>query len=399
MKLVEENNKKICVLVLITVMDRAGAETVMMNYLRHMDRSKFQIDFLINRKDRADYEEEIEKLGSKVYHMSPLFPGKFHWYKKEFRKFLREHREYRVIHSHLEERSYFALKIAKEEGVPVRIAHGHSVPKERNLKMLLRLYFRKRLKKYYTHAFACGQKPAKWLFGDGENVTIMRNAVDTENFQYNEQVRHQVRKELGLGEEELVIGHIGRFVPEKNQKFLIDIFESVNSSRKDSKLLLIGGGKPKAEIKYKKQVEEKVKAKRLQNSVKFLGVRVDVNRLMWAMDVLVMPSVTEGFPVTLVEAQASGLPCVVADTISDEIRITERIQYQGLSDQEEDWANKILSICHEKVFEKKETREEMTDRVKAAGFDIRENAKWLEAFYEGNETVVPHESGSEENCI
>ena len=101
MKLVEENNKKICVLVLITVMDRAGAETVMMNYLRHMDRSKFQIDFLINREARADYEEEIEKLGSKVYHMSPLFPGKFHRYKKEFRKFLREHREYRVIHSHL----------------------------------------------------------------------------------------------------------------------------------------------------------------------------------------------------------------------------------------------------------------------------------------------------------
>lgn len=388
MKSVEKPMGKIYVLILITVMDRAGAETMLMNYLRNIDRSKIQMDFLINRQDRADYEQEIEALGSKIYHMSSLFPGKFHKYKKEFRMFLRLHPEYKIIHSHLEERSYFALKIAKEEGVLVRIAHGHSAPKGRNLKMLMRLYFRKKLMKYYTHAFACGERPAKWLFGSTENVTMMRNAVDTEQFQYHEQVRREVRKELGIGEKEFVIGHIGRFIPEKNQKFLIDIFENIHSQRKSSRLLLIGGGKPKAEMKYKKQVKEKVKTAHLQSKIKFLGVRDDVDRLMQAMDVFVMPSVTEGFPVTLVEAQASGLPCVVSDTISDEINITELIQYQGLSDHEEDWANKILSIYHENVslFEKKESigREEMAGRVKAAGFDIKENAKWLEEFYEGN---------------
>lgn len=385
----ERNFSKIYVLVLITAMDRAGAETMMMNYLRNVNRSNIQIDFLINRQAGTDYEEEIERLGSHVYHMCPLYPGQFWKYKKEFRQFLREHPKYQIIHSNLEERSYFALKIAKEEGVPVRIAHAHSVPHGRNLKMIMRLYFRKKLQKYYTHAFACGERPAKWLFGSMEDVTIMRNAVDTEQFRYDIDTRKKVREELGIGEQELVIGHVGRFIPEKNQKFLIEIFKNVNNQQRDSRLLLIGGGKPAAEVKYKKQVEQQVKMLGLQNRVNFLGIRTDIDRLMQAMDVLVMPSVTEGIPVTLVEAQVSGLNCLISDAISGEVGITEQIQYQGLSDDEEDWANKILSLYYETKslphqLQERTAREGMADKVKEAGWDIKENARWLEEFYESN---------------
>lgn len=369
--------EKIYVLVLITAMDRAGAETVVMNYLQHLDRNKIQMDFLVNRKERADYEEEIESLGSKVYHMTPMYPGKFSRYKREFKRFLVEHPEYQMIHSHLEERSYFALKIAKKMGIPVRIAHAHSVPKGKGLKQVVRLYFRKRLKGLYTHAFACGEGPARWLFGN-EEVVFIKNAVDTERFLYSEGVRREMRKQLKVKDDTLVIGHVGRTVPEKNQEMLIDIFYNVNKQRPESKLLLIGGGNPKGEQKYKKAIVKKVKDLGLETKVKWLGVRDDVHRLMQAMDVLVMPSTSEGFPVTLVEAQAAGLRCVVSDAIDYSVNLTEEMQYESLDSEIEDWANKIISFSHEEL-----DKSAMNEKVVQAGFDIKEQAKKLEAFYEG----------------
>lgn len=333
--------KKINVLVLITVMDRAGAETMMMNYLRNINREKIHMDFLINREQKADYEDEIEKLGGRIYHMCPIYPGKFYRYKKEFRNFLEEHSGYDVIHSNLEERSYFAFKIAKKMGIPVRVAHAHSAPCGRNMKMIMRLYFRRKLQKYCTHKVACGEKAAKWLFGSdadlvemesfvkGEKhskntVVLMKNAVDTDKFSYSTDVREKVRKKMKISRDTLVIGHVGRFTHDKNQSFLIDIFKNVNILNKKSAMMLIGGGKPKEEISYKEEIERKVQQSGLKGKVKLLGVREDINELMQAMDILVMPSRTEGFPVTLVEAQAVGLCCLVSDAVGYDINMTEK---------------------------------------------------------------------------
>lgn len=374
---------KLHVLVLITVMDRAGAETIMMNYLKNIDREKIRMDFLINRPDRADYEEEIEVLGSKVYHMCPLYPGKFGIYKKEFKKFLTEHPEYQIIHSHLEERSYFALKIAKEMGVPVRIVHAHSTPKHFNIKLPVRLYFRRKLRGTYTHRFACSEEPARWLYGTTENVTLMRNAIDADKFSFNEEIRESVREKLGINKDTLVIGHVGRFTFEKNQSFLIDVFKNVNKQQPNSKLLLIGGGKPKEEIEMKAAVKEKVQELGLQDKVSFLGIRDDVNELMQAMDLLVMPSVSEGFPVTLVEAQSAGVKCLVSDVVTDKCNITGEMQFMSLNSGAGEWANKVL------LFSKAElNKTEMNEKVRQAGYDIKENAKWLEEFYEGFKGLV-----------
>lgn len=377
------SENKLHVLVLITVMDRAGAETIMMNYLRNINREKIQMDFLINRPDRADYEDEIEALGSKVYHMCPMYPGKFRQYKKEFRKFLIEHPEYKIIHSHLEERSYFALKIAKEMGVPVRIVHAHSTPKYFNMKLPVRLYFRKKLKGTYTHRFACSEEPAKWLYGTTENVTFMRNAIDVDKFSFSEEVRESVRKKLGIGKDTLVIGHVGRFTYEKNHNYLIDVFNDVNKQHPDSKLLLIGGGKPKEEIEMKTAIKKKVQELGLQDKVSFLGIRDDVNELMQAMDLLVMPSVSEGFPVTLVEAQAAGVRCLVSDVVTSKCNISREMQFMSLDSGAEEWANKILSFSKAEL-----NKSEMNKKVKQAGYDIKENAKWLEEFYESFESLV-----------
>ena len=151
------------VLVLDTVMDRGGAESITMNYLRAMDRTQVTYDFLVNREYKGAYEDEIERLGGRVYRMCPMYPQFFPRYKREFRAFLRSHPEYRIIHSNLEERSYFPLRIAYEEGVPVRIAHAHNRPVGYDLKSLFREYFRLRLPRYVTHRFACGPEAGAWL--------------------------------------------------------------------------------------------------------------------------------------------------------------------------------------------------------------------------------------------
>jgi glycosyltransferase involved in cell wall biosynthesis len=388
---------KIYVLVLITVMDRAGAETMMMNYLRNIDRNKIQMDFLINRQDRADYEDEIEQLGSRVYHMCPLYPGKFGRYKKEFRAFLKEHPEYKIIHSHLEERSCIALKIAKQMKVPVRIVHAHSVPKHFNIKKPVRLYFRHKLKGTYTHRFACSEAPAKWLYGTGECIEldeflktadedgqpkenktiIMRNAVDTKEFSFDERVRRKVRNELKIKGETLVIGHVGRFTYEKNQTFLIDIFHSVNKMHPDSRLVLIGGGKNREETEAKKEIKKKIKELGIDKKVKILGIRENIAELMQAMDILVMPSTSEGFPVTLVEAQSVGLRCLVSDAVSYKCNVTEEMQYMSLEEDAQTWANKIVSFYTENL-----NADKMNESVRTSGFDIKENSKLLEKFYE-----------------
>lgn len=374
---------KIYVLVLITVMDRAGAETIMMNYLRNIDREKIQMDFLINRAEKADYEDEIEKLGGKVYHMCPLYPFKFGRYKKEFKNFLKEHIEYKIIHSHLEERSYFALEIAKKLGVPVRIVHAHSVPKQYNIKMPVRLYFRKKLKGTYTHKFACSEEPAKWLYGTAKNVIFMRNAIDTDKFSYCEEIRNEQRRKLNISKDTLVIGHVGRFTYEKNHNFLVDIFDNVNKQHSNCRLLLIGGGKPKEEIETKKAIKKKVKELGLQDKVCFLGIRDDVDELMQAMDLLVMPSTSEGFPVTLVEAQAAGVKCLASDAVTYKCNITDEMQFMSLSSSGEEWANKILAFSKLEL-----NKADMHKKVALAGYDIKENAKWLEEFYESFEGLV-----------
>lgn len=373
----ERKNGKIYVLILITMMDRAGAETMMMNYLRNIDWNKIQMDFLVNREGNADYEKEIEALGSKIFHMSPLYPGKFHRYKKEFRHFLKEHPEYQIIHSHLEERSYFALKIAKQMGVPVRIAHAHSVPKRFGIKMPVRIYFRHKLKGVYTHRFACSEAPAQWLFGTTEDVTFMRNAVDTEKFSFDENIRKSARESLNIDTDTLVVGHVGRFTYEKNHRFLIEIFDYVNKLHPNSRLLLIGGGKPREEVKTKEVIAKKVRELGMADKVQLLGIRDDVSALMSAMDVLVMPSVSEGFPVTLIEAQAAGLRCVVSDVVTNQCNVTEEMQFMSLEQEPVEWANKILSFAQTPM-----EHVEMCKRVAETGFDIQENAEWLEAFYE-----------------
>ena len=367
------------VLVLDTVMDRGGAETMMMNYLRHFDRSKVAYDCLVNRDYRAAYEDEIEALGGRIYRMCPMYPQYFGRYKREFRNFLEQHTEYRIIHSNLEERSYFPLRIAAEKGIPVRIAHAHNRPVGFNLKSIFREYFRMRLPKYVTHMFACGTEAGDWLYGEKsrDRVIQQRNAIDTSAYRYDAAIATQVREEFGVTDSgTFVLGHVGRFFPQKNHTFLIDIFAEVHKRHPNSVLWLVGGGELNDALKN--QIKAKVDDLGLSGAVEFLGVRGDVNRLLQGMDSFILPSLYEGLPVTMIEAQASGLPCTISDRVPEQCDVTGNVQIIGLNATPAEWAKRILDQHAEYAGT---NRTEGTDKVTKAGFDIKANAEWLQRFY------------------
>ncbi|MEH7085347.1 glycosyltransferase family 1 protein [Neobacillus drentensis] len=355
------------VLQVVTYMNRGGLESMLMNYYRNIDRSKVQFDFLEHRKGPHDFTDEILSLGGKIYTVPSVNPLNTNGYFNELDDFFKRNTEYKIIHSHLDALSTYPLKYAEKHGAPIRIAHSHNTSQEKNWKYLLKMYSRSQIQKYTTHLFSCGDNAGQWLFGMND-FQVLNNAIDAKKFVFNPVLSNQQKQLLGIADK-FVIGHIGRFHKQKNHEFLIDIFEKVYQKDKNSVLLLIGIGELVDEIKAK------VKKLGLASAVKFLGLRDDIPELLQAMDVFVFPSLFEGFPVTLVEAQASGLPCVISNTITNEVDITKNISYVSLSEEANIWADQILSIkgIHKRM--------DLYEKILKSGFDIETNAQWLENFY------------------
>lgn len=354
------------VLQVVTLMNRGGLESMLMNYYRNIDRSKVQFDFLVHRKGEHDFTEEILSLGGKIYTVSSVNPLNTNGYLYEMNNFFKQHNEYNIVHSHLDALSTYTLKYAKKHGVPFRIAHSHTTSQEKNWKYLVKLYSRSVLKKYTTHLFSCGKEAGNWLYGKSD-FQILNNAIDAKKFVYNPHLSNRVKKSLGINGK-FIIGHIGRFTKEKNHDFLIEIFKKVYEKEKNSILLLIGAGDLKGKIR------KKVEDLGLASVVKFLGVRSDIPDLLQAMDVFVFPSIYEGLPVTLVEAQASGLPCVISDAISKEVKITPNIKFVSLEHDSNTWSNHVLGYDGY-------VRKNMYETICENGFDIEKNARRLENFY------------------
>lgn len=353
------------ILHIVTYMGRGGLETMLMNYYRHIDRTQVQFDFLTHRDFKADYDDEIESLGGKIYHLPRLVP----WsksYKRELRDFFNSHPEYKIIHVHQDCFSGVICQIAKECGIQIRIAHSHCTSQDRNWKYPIKRLYMKNIPKFATDLMACGQKAGEWMFG-GVPFKILNNAIDVDAYVYNPCKRDEIRTKFGVNDS-LVIGHIGRFSPPKNHSYLIDIFSEIHKRNPNSVLLLVGDGDGR------KSIEEKVDFLGLRDFVIFTGVRSDVPDLLQAMDVFVFPSLYEGLPVTIIEAQAAGLPCFISDKVPAECMITDLVKSIPLSVSPEVWADEILSS-------KNVQRENTKEAIIKAGYDIEENAKWLQNYY------------------
>lgn len=358
------------VLNLFTIMDRGGAETMVMNYYRHIDRTKVQFDFLVHREQRGAYDDEIETLGGRIYRLCPIYPQNFARYKRDLRGFFQAHPEYKIIHSHMSELGYFAFREAEQQGVPVRICHAHNAPHGFDAKMIVRTYFKKRMMPHLTHLFMCGEESGKWLYGEKNKsrFIMLNNAIDAASYTYDLSKREELRRQLGLADK-LVIGHVGRFNPQKNHPFLMDIFAALLKKESNAVLLLVGGGEGMSKM------QEKVQELGIAEHVRFLGVRSDVADLMPAMDIFVLPSLYEGLPVTMVEAQAAGLPCIISDKVPPECILTEGlVDVMTLPASPEAWAEKILA---KRAIPRTDRRAE----IAAHGFDITTEAVKLQEFY------------------
>lgn len=349
----------------VTYMGRGGLETMIMNYYRNIDRSKIQFDFLVHRQEEAAYDKEILSLGGHIYRMPVLNPFSKAYF-SSLDSFFKKHR-YNIVHSHLDCMSAYPLKIAQKNGVSVRIAHSHNKSQDKNLKYPIKLLSKRLIPKYATHLFACGKEAGYWMF-NGKPYTILNNAIDAQMYTYNEQIRNEVREELNLTNDNFVIGHVGRFNPQKNHGFIIDVFNAVYKRDKNARLVLVGSGDGQQAI------EDKVKSLGLSDSVLFLGSRGDVNRVLQAMDVFLFPSLYEGLPLSIIEAQAAGLPCIISDNVPDECIKTDRVFRYSLGEPADFWADKIFEALK---ISKKDTLSEIV----ASGFDIKENSRKLEDFY------------------
>ena len=348
-----------------------GVESVVTNYYRHIDRTKIQFDFICDKDSTNIPYDEIEQLGGRVILVPPY--QKVFEYQKELIKIFKDN-NYKIVHSHINTLSVFPLRAAKKAGVPIRIAHSHSTTNKKEWKKnLVKQILRPFSKVYATDYMCCSELAGRWLFGNKEydkgNVYLLNNAIDLDKFKYDEQLRNKKRKELNIKDDTLVIGHVGRFVEQKNHRFLIDVFNEVHKQKENSILLLAGQGPLMEEMK------EKVKKLNLDECVKFLGQRNDASELYQAFDVFLLPSLYEGLPVVGVEAQASGNLCIFSDDMTKETKVLDSTVFMSLKNSAKEWADCIIDNL--KKYKKHDTKNE----VSRYGFNIKIEASKLEKYY------------------
>lgn len=358
------------VLQIIGIVAGGGVEAVIMNYYEHIDRTKVQFDFIVHNDNKIDITQKVEAMGGKVYKVTPYYknPIVFMW---DIYKVIKRH-HYRIVHSNMNTLSAFSLFAAWAAGAPVRILHNHSTSspgetKRNIMKFMLRPFARL----FANHYLACSRLAGEWMYGrkmmDSGKVTIVNNAIDLKKYAFNPQKRNLLRKELGLADE-FVIGHVGRFMFQKNHEFLIDVFAEAYKKNPHMALLLVGDGP------LRPAMEEKVRKLGLTDHVKFLGLRNNVQDFYHVMDILVLPSHYEGLPVVGVEAQANGLPCLFSTKVTKETRLTHSAQFLDLEAGASMWAEEIISI-------KCERNKKAGDELRQAGFEIYKEAEKLVKFY------------------
>lgn len=373
--------RPIRILHIVGGMVRAGTETWLMHILRNIDRDAFQMDFLVHTNEECDYDAEIRTLGSKII---PCLNSSQPWlYARNFNRVLRENEPYDIVHSHVHHFSGFVLWLAKRAGIPVRIAHSHLdssvVESKSGLKRRLYTDFSKALiARNATVGLAASRQALQDLFfhtqTTGQRWRLLLCGVNLKPFRDKINL-HQVRAELGIPSDALVVGHVGRFHPQKNHHFVIDIAAEVVKKEPRMRLLLVGEGELVPEIK------RKVMQMGLIDKVIFTGIRSDVSRLMMgAIDAFLFPSLYEGLGLVLVEAQAAGLPCILSDVIPEEADIVKPLmQRMSLLQPAYSWAEAVLSV---KKRQTNITQQQALRFVEQSLFNIEASIKKLENLYQ-----------------
>lgn len=347
-----------------------GAETMVMNLYRAMDRSKIQFDFIIHLPEKQAYEDEVLSMGGKIFRF-PKFKGKNYFSQKRlWDNFFGVHPEYKILHSHVRSYASLYLPIAKKYGVKT-IVHSHSTSNGRGFVSNIKSIMQYPLRYQADYCFGCSEEAGKWLFGEkvytGSKYYMFKNAIDIKKYQMSTEIREKYRKELKVDANCKVFIHVGRLHEAKNHLFLLEVFEKYHRFHINSILVIVGNGE------LENSIQEKVNSLGIQEKVKMLGARNDVPDLLKAADCFLFPSKWEGLPVTVVEAQAAGLPCLVSDTITRDVNVTGTVCNLPIDRGIDPWINKMIKMSFE--------RKNVIDEIIRAGFDIRSSARDLSEFY------------------
>lgn len=362
------------ILHVIGAMGSGGAEAMLMNLYRAVDRTCIQFDFVVHTEQKAFYDDEIESLGGHIYRTQRFNGANLLIYRRFWNAFFEEHPEYSIVHGHINSSAAIYLSIAKKHGC-VAVVHSHAT---RNQEKSLRAYaffaFAYPIRYIADYFFACSRQAGLDRFGEqvvsSQKFEVLNNGIKASDYVFDATIRAKVRKRYGLADDTLIVGHVGRFTFAKNHDFLIDIFQEIHQMQPNSKLWLVGTGELENEIR------EKVNRLSLSDVVVFVGQTKDVCEYLQAMDVFVFPSVFEGLGIALVEAQAAGLPCIVSENIQSEANIgCGLVKTLNISEGSHKWAKEALQS-------KSVDRVDTSPNVLQAGLDIEKTAHYLQMFYE-----------------
>lgn len=360
-----------------------GAESRIMDLYRQMDREEIQFDFLVHSsavKHAGDdasarepqfYDEEINEMGGHIYVLPKFKVYNYFAYRSTVQAFFAEHTEFRVVQGHMTSTASVYLPIAKRAGIPITVAHSRNAGVEKGLKGIATKVMRKNLFKKADYCFACSELAGIDVFGrewvEKGKVKIIHNAIDAGKFAYREEKRNLMREKLQIADK-LVLGHVGRFYAQKNHCYLIEIFAALCSLREDAVLILLGDGPEKEKI------EQKCEEFHIRDKVLFMGNQKHPEDFYQAFDFFLLPSLYEGLPGVLVEAQAAGLYCLVSDTVTKEAQATDQVTYLSITQPAAVWAKEIQ--LHEN-YDRHDTCLEMTE----SGFDVKTQAAGYRNFY------------------
>ena len=375
-----------------------GAESRIMDLYRHLDRDRVQFDFLVHTRQKGHFDEEIEKLGGRIFRVPRFRIYNIFAYKKALREFFREHHEFAAVQGHITSTAAIYLPIAREAGIPVTIAHARSAGVDKGIKGTATRLMRRKLSERTDYMFTCSRLAGISVFGEkaaSEGRTVfIPNAIDCPAFGFDPEKREEMRRELGLSDK-YVIGHVGRFHYAKNHEYLLRVFAKLcerEGNGREYALILLGEG---AGMESARSLAGELG---ISGRVHFLGNHGDIYNYYQAMDYFVYPSRFEGLPGTIVEAQASGLRCVMSDAICEEVSVTPLVHSMSIGAEPEKWADYIIST---QDYERTSHVEQMQE----AGFDVSAQAERMTEFYETRKrklmliSPMLHQGGFERVCI
>lgn len=363
------------ILHVVSRMHRGGAETMIMNLYRHIDREKVQFDFIVHSDIPGHYDDEIIKMGGRIIKCNSLGTIGPLKYVSQLSEIIKENGPFHAVHAHTDFQTGFVALAAKKAGIKNRICHSHNTQwqaKPNILHNIMLIIFRELINIYGTDYCACGKDAAKFLFKKNrlDKVRIINNGIEIEKFLIDD--TGDIRTELNIPKDTLIIGNIARFYEQKNHKFIVELAEEMVIKNINFIILLIGEGPLFNEIK------EMIKCKNLEKNIRLLGVREDIPKLMNLFDIFLLPSFYEGLPVVLVEAQASGTPCVISDTITKDVDFgLSMIYYCNLSKSKDEWIDAIYKSS-EPISVSVDDR---LNSLKIKGYDVKDNLKKVMELY------------------